>query len=240
VAKVVPKPRETPHEFQALDRDQARALLEAVRGDRLAALFDLGLDSGMRPGELFGLGWGDVLWDQGAVMVRFNLEELAGRLRLKETKTRAGRRKVLLAERTMQALAAHRDRMMKEGHDVMHGKVFPATNGAYLRQSNFRRATFAPALARAGLPPSVRLNDLRHSSATLLLSAGVGVKLVSQRLGHSSISVTLAYYSHILPDEQERVRGVVMDLFGPSADSPTNCPTGGNTCAVPTTQSVAG
>jgi integrase len=128
--------------------------------------------------------------------------------------------------------------MQAEGRDTERGKVFCDTAGGYLRQSNFRRNSFAPALKRAGLAHlPIRPYDMRHTSATLLLAAGVNIKVVSQRLGHESIVVTLKHYIHVLPDMQEHARAVVIDLFG---DCPTVVPQEGSTGTSSSTQTKAG
>ena len=81
--------------------------------------------------------------------------------------------------------------------------VFCDTEGGYLRLSNLRRNSFKPILERGGLP-DIRLYDLRHTCATMLLLADVPAKVVSERLGHSSITLTLDIYSHVLPTMQKR------------------------------------
>jgi integrase len=81
--------------------------------------------------------------------------------------------------------------------------VFCAPEGGWLWKSNFQRGSFNVVLARAGLP-HLRPYDLRHSSATLLLLANESPKVVCERLGHSSITLTLDTYSHVLPGMQER------------------------------------
>jgi integrase len=95
--------------------------------------------------------------------------------------------------------------MVDEGHrDVPW--VFCDTQGGPLRRSHFHERTFKPLLDEAGLP-AIRFHDLRHTSATLLLSAGVHPKVVQERLGHSQISVTLDTYSHVLPTLQLEAAG---------------------------------
>jgi integrase len=211
----VKKPKVERREMHPLDVEQAQALLVAAREDRLATLFDVALDAGMRPGELFGLHWPDVDLMAGELSVNWSVEELSGRLRLKRPKTKAGRRRILLAGRTVRSLAQHRQRMQAEDRDVSDGLVFCDTTGSFLRQSNFRRNSFVPALTRAGLAGrGVKPYDLRHTSATLLLLAGVNVKVVSQRLGHESIEITLRHYAHVLPGMQEKARDAVEGLFG--------------------------
>jgi integrase len=84
-----------------------------------------------------------------------------------------------------------------------HGLVFTTTVGGPLNISKLTRNHFKPALKRAGLSQEVRLYDLRHSCATLLLQAGESSKVVSERLGHSTITLTLDVYTHVLPDMQK-------------------------------------
>jgi integrase len=120
---------------------------------------------------------------------------------LKDVKTAKGRRRIDLSRDTLDTLADHRRAMLAEGH--IDGPVFCDSRGGYLRMSNLRRNSFKPILSKAGLP-SVRLDDLRHTSATLLLLADQPAKVVSERLGHASIQVTLDTYSHVLPTLQKR------------------------------------
>ena len=89
----------------------------------------------------------------------------------------------------------------KEWQD--NGLIFTTTLGTPLNISNLTAKHFKPALQRAGLPKTIRLYDLRHTCATLLLSAGENPKVVSERLGHASIILTLDVYSHALPDMQK-------------------------------------
>ena len=84
-----------------------------------------------------------------------------------------------------------------------NGLVFATVLGTPLNISNLTAKHFKPALKRAGLPKTIRLYDLRHTCATLLLGAGENPKVVSERLGHASIVLTLDVYSHVLPDMQK-------------------------------------
>ena len=83
------------------------------------------------------------------------------------------------------------------------GLIFATESGTIINPSNLRNRSFKPLLKRAGLPP-IRFHDLRHTCATLLLGRDVNAKVVSEMLGHSSISITLDIYSHLLPDMQEK------------------------------------
>jgi integrase len=200
----VVKPRVTKEEIHPLDGSQAKALLTAARGDRLHALYVLALDSGMRQGELFGLHWPDIDFSAGCVQVRRSLEEIAGHHRIKELKTKSSRRRIELSPFALDALHEHRKVMLAEGRDVKDGAVFVDAASGFLRKSNFARRSFKPALVRAALPTSTRFHDLRHTCATLLLMADVNVKVVSERLGHAKIQITLDTYSHVLPTMQKK------------------------------------
>lgn len=220
-------PRVVKKEIQPLTPEQVKRFLKAAEPDRLYALYVLAIDSGMRQGELFGLHWPDIDFDTGSVQVQHSLEEVKGNLRLKDTKTGAGRRRVDLSQFTLDALHDHRKRMLAEGHAT--GPVFCDTEGKFLRKSNFQRRSFDKVLARANaqaeeeaamlgtdpaLLPDIRFHDLRHTCATLLLLADVNVKVVSERLGHRSIEITLNTYSHVLPTMQKGAAAKMQALFG--------------------------
>ena len=213
VAKDVKLPRVVRPEKTALDAAQAIALLTATRPIRLAAFFDLALDTGMRPGELFGLHWPDVNFDEGWVFVHQTMNERGGRPTLKEPKTKASRRRIRIAPRTVAALRRHRDAMAAEKHDVERGLVFCNLHGNPLRRNNFISKLFKPLLKRAGLP-AIRPYNLRHTSATLLLAAGVNIRVISERLGHESVEITLKHYVHVLPCMQEKAAEAVECMFG--------------------------
>jgi integrase len=216
-------------EINPMEEEQARSFLAAIQGDRLQTWFQLALDSGMRPGEVCGLRWQDVSWDAGEVAVVQAIEEIKGKLRVKPPKTKAARRRIALAPETMESLRRHRERMQAEGRDVETGLVFVDNLGGILSQSHIRERHFVPALKRAGLTGrGFRPYCLRHTCATLLLKAGVNVMVVSRRLGHKNISVTLRNYAHVLPTMQDQARVVVSSLFygRQSHDSHTDTRTG--------------
>lgn len=110
--------------------------------------------------------------------------------------------------------------MKAEGHDTLGGVVFCGKEGGFLRISDVRRLSFLPIVKGAALPP-IRLYDLRHTVATLLVAADVNVKAVSERLGHEDITITLKHYAHALKSMQERAVEVIEGIFG---NSPTIVP----------------
>ncbi len=116
------------------------------------------------------------------------------------------------------ALVEHKRRQSEErlllGSEWQnHGLVFTTSLGSPLNTSNLTPKHFKPALDRAGLPRTIRLYDLRHTCATLLLSAGVNPKVVSERLGHASVALTLDIYSHVLPGMQKAATDKLENLL---------------------------
>jgi integrase len=189
-------------EMQTWSAGELRAFLESVRGDRLSALWLLASTTGMRRGELLGLRWSAV-------------DLPAARLSVVEAKTQAGRRSIALDPGTVASLKAWRKAQVAErlawgGAYATSGRVFTREDGAPIaaRWLN-KRFVRLQQLADAR---HIRLHDLRHTWATLALQAGVHVKVVSERLGHSSIAVTLDIYSHVIPAMQEDAAATVAAL----------------------------
>jgi integrase len=214
-AAAIRKPKTAKAEMSPLDPDQLAAFLRAARTDRLFAFYRTALDSGARPGELFALQWTDADLEGLFITINKSLEEIGGAHRIKAPKTAKSRRRIDITADTAAALAEHRKAMLAEGH--IAGPIFCDRQGGYLRISNLRRDSFVPILDKAGLP-HIRLYDLRHTCATLLLLADVPAKVVSERLGHSSITLTLDTYSHVLPTMQQRAADALGRLLGRSAE----------------------
>lgn len=183
-----------------LTADQVETLLSTTKDNRLHALYAVAIGTGTRQGEIFGLHWSDIDLAAATIMVRRTLCEVKGRLFTSEPKTAKGRRRIDLPAIVVAALFEHRKQMLAEGLAAAKWG-FCNIAGGPLRRSHFHRQHYKPLLKKAKLP-YVRFHDLRHTSATLLLAAGVHPKVVQERLGHSQISVTLDTYSHILPSMQ--------------------------------------
>lgn len=239
VADLVRPPRRVPPDIRPLSREQARALLEEARGERLEAIFVLALATGMRIGELLSLRWGDVDLERRHLSVRRTLSWLPAALptprgvstpTFGEPKTKRSRRRILLGlvgddgkpiEPAVDALRAHRARQAAErlragaawGAQWHEGElVFCSEVGEPLRGEHVRRI-YRRLLRACGLP-AVRFHDLRHTCATLLLLANINPKVVSELLGHSSVAMTLDVYSHVLPDMQEDAAAVLAAALG--------------------------
>jgi integrase len=216
-AALVKPPRPRREEIRPLNRDQVRALLEAVREDRLEALYVATVIAGLRRGELQGLQWEDLDLEAGALQVRRTLSEPRSGYIFEAPKSGKGRN-IRLTQRARTALREHRKRQLEEKKRLgtlwqENGLVFPSSVGTPLLGGNLNRA-FKALLKRASLPQSFRFHDLRHTCATLLLKQGVNPKFVQELLGHADISLTLNVYSHVLPDMGDIAAGAMDDALG--------------------------
>ena len=208
VSKGVNVPQTKQKEIRSLTPEQAKALLEAARGDRLEALYVLAIATGLRQGELLALKWEDVELEEAVLRVRRTLTRTGGKVALGLPKTNKSRRSVGLTKGAVEALREHLYRQLEEMEQMGSiyrpgGLVFANRHGGIVNPSHLRNRSFAQLLKRADLPPTTRFHDLRHTCATLLLSRNVNPKIVSEMLGHSSIAITLDTYSHVLPTMQE-------------------------------------
>lgn len=209
-AEWVELPKQARKEMHALSPDEAAHFLKAAAEDRWGVLFAFALATGMRPEEYLGLQWKDVDLEGGTVTVRRALiwRAKGGGWYFGEPKTARSRRQIPLPASTLRALAEHRRQQVAERLKAGAGYqpndlVFATPEGGPLLPGNLKRRHFRPILKTAKLPKDFRLYDLRHSCATLLLAAGEHPKVVSERLGHASITLTLDVYSHVLPTMQE-------------------------------------
>jgi integrase len=221
----------------SLTQEEADRFLDAV--DVVAPdewpLILLALDTGARQGELFGAQWEDVDLDaQPATWaIEHNLlaltraevtaavaaghgvavDGVADMLLTDTPKTEDGRRVVHLSEPCRVAMLEHR---AKHGGKRAKGFVFTVEGGSPHRNGNFAKRVLAPALAHAQLE-RITFHELRHTTATLLLEAGVPVHVVSHRLGHKDVATTLRIYAHVLRRMALKGAEAAGSLFGARA-----------------------
>ena len=210
-------PRPKKREVNALSPEQARALLEAARGDRMEAMYVIAVHCGLRQGELLGLRWDDVDLEGGILQVRRTLSLTEEHGHVFEAPKNGRGRAVKLTWAATRTLKDHLGRQLGEidalGEDYRdEGLIFPDERGHPMRQHILTRGSFERLLQRARLP-RIRFHDLRHTCATLLLGKGVHPKLVQELLGHATISITLDTYSHVLPGMGDRTASAMEETF---------------------------
>lgn len=222
VADLVDAPRPARHELVPLGQGDLERFLDLARGDRFHALYVLAIMTGLREGELLGLKWADLDLEARELHVRRQVGRTKSGVHFSEPKTAKGRRTVALPDIAIAALKEHRHSQLvarlEVGPDWQNTDlIFPSQHGTPIEKQNLARRSFKPLLAKAGLPATTRFHDLRHAHATLLLSQGVHPKVVQERLGHSTISVTMDVYSHVMPQLQRDAADTLGKLFVPKA-----------------------
>ena len=202
------------HELRTWSAAQLAAFLDSQRDDRLCALWHTLAMTGLRRGEALGLRWQDVDLEAGRLCVRRALIPEGSQVAVHEPKTAHGRRVVALDIQTVEVLKAHAARQLDEQSTAESwddtGLVFTDQEGQamhpWLVSRLFRKAVMEAML------PDIRLHDLRHTHATLALQAGIHPEIVSERLGHATVSITLDTYSHAIPAMQEEAATRIADL----------------------------
>jgi integrase len=184
-------------EMRTWTSQELRRFLEAVRTDDLYELWLLYAVTGMRRGEGLGLRWCDVDLARQQIAVRQSVIAIGINIHISRPKTAKGRR-VIALDRTTTALLRRRASRMRPSDDAL---VFSNGSNEPLDPTRVTKR-FLSLVKENGLPP-IRLHDLRHTHATLALQAGVHPKIVSERLGHATVSLTLDVYSHAIPHMQK-------------------------------------
>ncbi len=175
--------------------------LERITDDRLADLYRLILVTGMRRGEAIGLRWEDVDLDHTCLCIVQQITEVRGKSVVGTPKTKRGTRVVPIDASTATMLS--RRKAAQDLERIAWGQAWNATGLVFTREDGrplrpeYATRHFQALAQTAGLP-TIRLHDLRHVNASLALAAGVQMKVVSERLGHSQISVTADLYTHVV------------------------------------------
>ena len=210
-------PKQVRREMHFMSDDEAKRFLTAARTSPLYAFFTLMVSTGLRPSEALALRWADVDLKRHAVRITRTVKRIKGMWLFEEPKTKKSRRVVDYPVSLNDVLLAHRVKQTElTGESEL---VFATLDGTPLHEKNILVRDYRPLLTAAGLPKEMRLYDLRHTHASLSLLAGVHPKVVSERLGHSSIVITLDTYSHVIPSlQRESADKLDAVLFGPDAE----------------------
>lgn len=224
--RLVKAPRLQRKEIVVITKNEVARLIEVARemnhpfmSVMMPELISLAVRTGLRQGEIFGLMWEDVDFSNSCIFVRRSLAHVVGKGAVfQETKTKGSRRRILLMREDVDALQVYRA-WQKNYSEEMGDKftwrnlIFTSPFGAPISPTNFARRYFHPLLKKCGIKEGFTFHSLRHTHATLLLQQGVNPKIVQERLGHSSIKVTMDTYSHVLPDMQKQAVDAMKGLF---------------------------
>ncbi|MCP4383427.1 MAG: site-specific integrase [Hyphomicrobiales bacterium] len=184
--------------------DQLRTFLEAIGDHELYPLYFLAATTGMRRGEIAGLRWRNVDLEAARLTVNQQVVSVEYELIEADLKTASSRRTIDLDEQTIAMLRRHRRHQLEDrmatGQRGDDGFVFAKPDGTPVHPDLISQ-TFQRFMTQSDLP-TIRLHDLRHTHATILLQQNIHPKVVSERLGHSSIAFTMTVYQHVMPGMQ--------------------------------------
>jgi integrase len=217
-----------------VDPGAARRFLDAAEQDQLYPLFHLIAHRGLRRGEACGVSWTDVDLDAARLTVRAQLVQVGWEVMEGAPKSDAGERTIALDAGTVAVLRTHRRRQLAARLAwgpawADSGRVFTREDGSALHPATVTERFHALSVA-AKLPP-IRLHDLRHGAASLMLAAGVAPKVVQETLGHSTVGPTLdtynSVYTEVATEAAEAAAALVPRGTGPAAHTPhTHRPSG--------------
>jgi integrase len=206
VADAVKPPKAQPVEMQTWDESEIMQFLEAAGGTHYYELFYLALFSGMRRSELLALRWQDIDFILGQIYVSRSMHVLKGsKVVFRQPKTATGRRSIALPPSALLMLKEYREKKEAEAllldMALSDSDLVFNTLGNPLLPNTITHA-WGKLINKTGLK-AIRLHDARHTHASILLKQGIHPKIVQERLGHSSIQITLDTYSHVAPGLQE-------------------------------------
>lgn len=214
--EAITPPRNKQSKMMILDQEEIQILLNESKDHIIYPVIVLALLCGLRRGEILGLQWENIDFYSGTIHLENNLVRANNKVILKETKTATGRRAVDISTNVVDVLKKIKKQKMH--YKQLYGSSYHDNNfvctwedGRPFRPDYIPKA-FAKILANADLP-KIRFHDLRHTHASILLKSGVHPKVVQERLGHSSISITLDTYSHLVPSLQRSAAEKMATMF---------------------------
>ena len=214
-ASGVTVPKTKKFEPIAVSDKMANEILDHAAGSRSYLPIHLGLDTGMRRGELLALRWTDVHLDDGYIKVARSRTTVNGRAVEDTPKTEQSGRDISLAEGTVTYLREHQQQQKKVVFPNLGKKwspeeyIFVTEEGGPIHPELLSR-NFKAIVAEAGYP-GLRFHDLRHAHATIMLKAKVGMKVVQERLGHKDYSTTANTYTHVLKETADEAAQIFED-----------------------------
>ena len=226
VVRLTKAPKLSKKEIAVLSKDEIARLINAAKeidhqfmSVVMPQIISLTVHTGMRQGEVFGLKWEDVDFEKSCLFIRRSLAHVIGKGAVFQApKTKNSIRRILLMPEDIKNLRVYKkwqENYSEELGDLFagHNLVFTSPFGEPISPTNFSRRYFKPLLKKCDISSDFTFHGLRHTHATLLLRQGVNPKIVQERLGHSSIKVTMDTYSHVLPDMQRQAVDALQGIF---------------------------
>jgi integrase len=209
---MVDRPKVAAPETRSLSLDEARGFIAATAEDRFESLWILLLTCGMRLGEALALRWSDVDLKSRTIAIRRSRSQVGGPHDT-DTKTRSSRREVVFGALAAAALERRRQSAEKEPH--RSEVIFCTSRGTTILRENLRRSHFKQTLERAKIK-GITIRELRHTSISIGLGAGVPVKAMSGRSGHANSRTTLDRYTHVLAGQDRSAADAIDAAIAPT------------------------
>ena len=226
VVRLTKAPKLSKKEIAVLSKEEIARLIDTAKEIKnpfmsvvMPQIISLTIHTGMRQGEVFGLKWDDIDFEKSCLFIRRSLAHVIGKGAVFQApKTKNSVRRILLMPEDVKNLRAYKkwqENYSEELGDLFagHDLVFTGPFGEPMSPTNFSRRYFKPLLKKCNISSDFTFHGLRHTHATLLLRQGVNPKIVQERLGHSSIKVTMDTYSHVLPDMQRQALDALQGIF---------------------------
>jgi integrase len=206
IASMLEPPRLIKKEMKVWTIDQVNTFLKFTKHSRYHPIYFLAAYTGMRKGEILGLSWTDIDFEEKTISINKTLYKVPSEYLLQEPKTKNSFRTIYIDDDIIRVLKRQKvkqnlERLRYGGVYKEHNMVFAQETGEYVHPQGVN-GLFTRFIGQANLP-RIRFHDLRHTHATILLLMGVNPKIVAERLGHSSVQITLDTYSHVLPSMKQ-------------------------------------
>jgi integrase len=208
IASMIEPPRLDKTEMNVWTIEQVHTFLKISKHSRFHPIFFLAAYTGMRKGEILGLKWDDINFEEKTISIKRTLYKLADKFVLQQPKTKSARRIIYMDDDIIKILKKQKakqneERLKYAGVYMEQNMVFARPSGDFVFPSSLN-TMFGRFIKRAGLPP-IRFHDLRHTHATILLGMDINPKIVAERLGHASVQTTLDTYSHVMPSMKKQL-----------------------------------
>ena len=216
ITDLVEIPRKKKFEPKVLSEDEVKQLLEVCKGSYLYMAVLLAVSTGLRRGEVLGLSWNDIDFKYKTISIRRTQVINNGRIIYTPVKTMKSNRSLLISDNLLDILKKHHNdqnelkKFLLSDYD--EGNFVVCFDDGKPISANLMNKNFRNTLIRNNLP-IVRFHDLRHTNATLMLKKGIPAKIASERLGHSSIGITMDTYSQVLCDMQKDAAEILDKSF---------------------------